>query len=125
MREVFGRAMRVGRDHIASTVNTLFLAYAGASLTLLIVFSTSGASAGEIINSERFAEELVKTLVGSIGLIAAVPLTTALAATVAVRRPRPTAPPRPPVGTGDPDEPVDSEPGEGPVDVDPFSDPMD
>ena len=87
-RAVVGRAMTVGRDHIASTVNTLFLAYAGASLTLLILFSTSGASVGEIVNSERFAEELVKTLVGSVGLIAAVPLTTALAATVAVRRPR-------------------------------------
>jgi len=85
--ELMRRAMRVGRDHIASTVNTLFLAYAGASLMLLILFSTSGAGAGEIINSEAFAEELVKTLVGSIGLIAAVPLTTALAATLAVRRP--------------------------------------
>ena len=94
-RAVFGRAMTVGRDHIASTVNTLFLAYAGASLTLLILFSTSGASVGEIVNSERFAEELVKTLVGSVGLIAAVPLTTALAATVAVRRPRAAGRPRP------------------------------
>lgn len=94
VRELFGRAMNVGRDHIASTVNTLFLAYAGASLTLLILFSTSGASVGEIVNSEAFAEELVKTLVGSIGLIAAVPLTTVLAATVAVRRPRPGTPAR-------------------------------
>lgn len=125
-RDLFGRAMTVGRDHIASTVNTLFLAYAGASLTLLIVFSTSGATVGEIVSSERFAEELVKTLVGSIGLIAAVPLTTALAATVAVRRPRrpsptgstPLAQPTPEVV--EPAKPRDVV--DGTTTIDPFSD---
>ena len=91
-RQLFGRAMIVGRDHIASTVNTLFLAYAGASIALLVLFATGGLGIGEIVNSEIFAEEAVKTLVGSLGLIAAVPFTTALAATVAVRRP-PDAPP--------------------------------
>ncbi len=79
-------AMVVGRDHIASTINTLFLAYAGASLTLLVVFSTGGRPIGDIITSEVVAAELVKTLVGSLGLIAAVPITTALAAAMAVRR---------------------------------------
>jgi uncharacterized membrane protein len=83
---LFARAMRVGRDHIASVVNTLFLAYAGASIALLLLFSTSGLGAPEILNSEVLAEEIIKTVVGSLGLIAAVPLTTALAATVAVGR---------------------------------------
>ncbi|MEX0952522.1 MAG: YibE/F family protein [Nitriliruptoraceae bacterium] len=83
---LFARAMKVGRDHIASVVNTLFLAYAGASLALLVLFSTSGLPLAEIINSEVLAEEIVKTVVGSLGLIAAVPFTTALAVTVAVRR---------------------------------------
>ncbi|MFP5309475.1 MAG: YibE/F family protein [Actinomycetes bacterium] len=84
---LFGRAMTVGRDHIASTVNTLFLAYAGASLALLVVFSTGGLPVGEIVTTEILAEEIVKTLVGSLGIIAAVPFTTALATTLAVRRP--------------------------------------
>ncbi|MBW3659533.1 MAG: YibE/F family protein [Actinobacteria bacterium] len=90
--QLFGRAMKVGRDHIASTVNTLFLAYAGASLALLVVFSTGGLAVGEVVNAEILAEEIVKTLVGSLGLVSAVPFTTALAATVAVRRPL-SAPP--------------------------------
>jgi uncharacterized membrane protein len=84
---LFARAMRVGRDHIASVVNTLFLAYAGASLALLVLFSTGGVGTAEIVNSEIIAEEIVKIIVGSLGLIAAVPLTTALAARVAVDRP--------------------------------------
>jgi uncharacterized membrane protein len=82
---LFGRAMKVGRDHIASVVNTLFLAYAGASLALLVLFSTGGLPVADIVNSEVLAEEIVKTVVGSLGLIAAVPLTTALATTVALQ----------------------------------------
>jgi uncharacterized membrane protein len=74
------RGMRVGRDHIASVVNTLFLAYAGASLGLLVLFSTSGLPVRELINTELVAVELVKTMVGSLGLLAAVPLTTVIAA---------------------------------------------
>ncbi|MCC5949414.1 MAG: YibE/F family protein [Nitriliruptoraceae bacterium] len=89
---LFARAMRVGRDHIASVVNTLFLAYAGASIAVLLLFSTSGLGVAEILNSEQLAGEIIKTVVGSLGLIAAVPLTTALAATVAVGR-DPDAPP--------------------------------
>nr|WP_274388070.1 YibE/F family protein [Salsipaludibacter albus] len=84
--DLFRSAMSVGRDHIASTVNTLFLAYAGASLTLLVLFSTSGRQIAEIATSELVATELVKTLVGSLGLVAAVPITTALAAVLASRR---------------------------------------
>lgn len=74
------RGMRVGRDHIASVVNTLFLAYAGASLGLLVLFTTSGLPVRELVNTELVAVELVKTMVGSLGLLAAVPLTTVIAA---------------------------------------------
>jgi hypothetical protein len=77
-------ALRVGRDHIAATVNTLFLAYAGASLPLLVLFSTGGAGFGEVATAEVAAVEVVRTLCGSVGLIAAVPLTTLLAAALAV-----------------------------------------
>lgn len=83
-RELFASAMRIGRDHVGSTVNTLLLAYAGASLPLLLLFVLSGQSLGTVANSETVAVEIVRTLVGSIGLVAAVPLTTALA-TWAVR----------------------------------------
>jgi hypothetical protein len=80
----FGRlvtgALAVGRDHIAATVNTLFLAYAGASLPLLVLFTTGGDSLGTVTTAEAVAVEIVRTLCGSIGLIAAVPLTTLLAA---------------------------------------------
>ncbi|MEZ5237861.1 MAG: DUF952 domain-containing protein [Microthrixaceae bacterium] len=79
-RELFRAGSRVGRDHIASTVNTLALAYAGASLPLLLVFVTSERSIGGVLTSEVVAAEVVRTLVGSIGLVASVPLTTALAA---------------------------------------------
>lgn len=78
--QLVGRGMRVGRDHIASVVNTLFLAYAGASLGLLVLFSTSGLPLRELVNTELVAVELVKTMVGSLGLLAAVPLTTVIAA---------------------------------------------
>ncbi|HEU4480504.1 MAG TPA: YibE/F family protein [Actinomycetota bacterium] len=83
--ELYRRALRIGRDHIASTVNTLVLAYAGASLPLLILFSLSNRPLGSILTSEVVAEEIVRTLVGSIGLVASVPITTGLAAMVASR----------------------------------------
>jgi uncharacterized membrane protein len=75
-------ALRVGRDHIAATVNTLFLAYAGAALPLLILFVTSEDSLGTVATTEIVAVEVVRALCGSVGLIAAVPLTTVLAALV-------------------------------------------
>jgi uncharacterized membrane protein len=78
-------ALAVGRDHIAATVNTLFLAYAGASLPLLVLFTTSGDSLGTVVTSEVVAVEIVRSLCGSIGLIAAVPLTTVLAAALTRR----------------------------------------
>lgn len=82
-RRLFREALSVGHDHIAATVNTLVLAYVGASLPVLLVFSVAGTSASDAINSEVVASEIVATLVGSIGLIAAVPITTAVAALLA------------------------------------------
>ena len=100
--ELVRNALVVGRDHIAATVNTLFLAYAGASLPLLVLFSTGGAGFGEVATAEVAAVEVVRTLCGSVGLIAAVPLTTLLAAALAVQ---PTAAGVQPArhGTGEPD----------------------
>jgi uncharacterized membrane protein len=77
--------MTVGRDHLGATVNTLVLAYAGASLPVLLIFAGQGTSFGQAVGYESVAEEIVATLVGSIGLIAAVPLTTGLAALLAAR----------------------------------------
>jgi uncharacterized membrane protein len=82
---LFREAIDVGHDHIAATVNTLVLAYAGAALPILLIFSLGSTSFGDAVNSEAVASEIVATLVGSIGLIAAVPLTTALAALLAAR----------------------------------------
>jgi uncharacterized membrane protein len=84
-----GGALRVGRDHIAATVNTLFLAYAGAALPLLILFVTGQDSLGTVVTTEVVAVEVVRALCGSVGLIAAVPLTTVLAALVATEEPPP------------------------------------
>lgn len=78
--ELTAAGLRVGRHHIASTVNTLLLAYAGAALPLLLLFSVSGQPLSIVANSEAMAVEILRTLVGSIGLVAAVPLTTWLAA---------------------------------------------
>ncbi|WP_243640201.1 YibE/F family protein [Streptacidiphilus pinicola] len=84
-RALYRAAIRIGRDHIASTVNTLVMAYAGAALPLMLLFSLSHRGVWQVATSEIVAEEVVRTLVGSIGLIASVPLTTALAAFVASR----------------------------------------
>jgi uncharacterized membrane protein len=82
-RALFRSAVSVGHDHIAATVNTLVLAYAGASLPVLLIFSLADTPFADAINFEAVAEAVVATLVGSIGLIAAVPITTALAALLA------------------------------------------
>jgi uncharacterized membrane protein len=84
---LFREALTVGNDHIVAVVNTLVLAYVGASLPVLLVFSVADTSISDAVNSEVVASEIVATLVGSIGLIAAVPITTALAALLAVRTP--------------------------------------
>ncbi len=84
-RQLYTSGIRIGRDHIASTVNTLVLAYAAASLPLLLIYTQSGLAFGEVLATETVAVEIVQTLVGSIGLVASVPLTTALACWVITR----------------------------------------
>lgn len=84
-RKVYSAGVRIGRDHIAATVNTLVLAYAGAAMPLLLMFAESGMSVGEVATSESVAVEIISTLVGSVGLVAAVPITTGLATWAAIR----------------------------------------
>lgn len=87
-RRLFGEAMRVGRDHLSATVNTLVFAYVGAALPILLIFETQRTTLGQAVGRESVAEEIVGMLVGSIGLILAVPVTTALAAVLARVLPR-------------------------------------
>lgn len=81
-RLLYREATKVGRDHVASTVNTLVLAYAGASLPLLLFFAQGNQPVDRLVTSEIISVEIVRMLVGSIGLVASVPITTALAALV-------------------------------------------
>nr|MBA2763861.1 YibE/F family protein [Thermoleophilaceae bacterium] len=85
--ELYRRAIEIGRDHVSALVNTLVLAYVGASLPLLLLFASGELGFFEAANVELIAKEIVATLVGSIGLIAAAPITTALAALMALRVP--------------------------------------
>ncbi|GAA0522083.1 YibE/F family protein [Saccharopolyspora thermophila] len=86
-RQLYSAGLRIGRDHVSSAVNTLVLAYAGAALPMLLAYTLSGRTFAQIVTSQAVAQEVVRTLVGSIGLVAAVPITTAIAAAVAVREP--------------------------------------
>ncbi len=97
-REIFLRGMRVGSDHIASTVYTLVLAYAGSSLPLLLLFSVANRSLMDVLTSEGVAIEIARSAVGGIALALAVPLTTALAAVLAT--PNVSAAPTTPADTG-------------------------
>ncbi|MGN8245722.1 YibE/F family protein [Cellulomonas soli] len=83
-RRLFTQGMSIGRDHIASTVYTIAFAYTGASLPVLLLLEVYGQPFGQTITSGPFAEEVVRTLAGSIGLVLAIPLTTLVAALVAV-----------------------------------------
>lgn len=78
-RVLFAEAMDIGRDHIASLVNTLVLVYAGAALPLFVLFYSSNFTYSEVVNMELVATEIVRTLVSSIGIVLAVPLTTFIA----------------------------------------------
>lgn len=93
-RRVYAGAMRVGRDHIASSVYTLVLAYVGSALPLLLLFSIAGRSVTDVLTGDVVAVELVRALVGGIALVASVPLTTAIA--VVLARPDPGPDPVPP-----------------------------
>ncbi|HET9442349.1 MAG TPA: YibE/F family protein [Acidimicrobiales bacterium] len=79
---LYAAALRIGRDHVASTVNTLALAYAGASIPVLLLFLLSRQSLGTVANGEVMATEIIRTLAGSIGLVSSVPITTWLAVRV-------------------------------------------
>ncbi len=87
VRELYASALRIGSDHIAAAINTLILAYAGTSLSLLLLLV--GIPHGEpwwiFLSREPIATEIVRTIVGSIGLLAAVPLTTWIASKMAIR----------------------------------------
>jgi uncharacterized membrane protein len=87
-RDLFRRAMAVGRDHVSATVNTLVLAYAGASLPVLLIFASGALPIDQAVSLEIVSEQIVATLVGSTGLICAVPATTAIAALLALHTPR-------------------------------------
>jgi uncharacterized membrane protein len=86
--EVYRAATRIGRDHVASAVNTIVFAYAGASLPLLLLLVAGGRHISDLLTSEFITQEIVRTAVGTIGLVAAVPITTALGSLVADIRPR-------------------------------------
>ncbi|HET9646609.1 MAG TPA: YibE/F family protein, partial [Microlunatus sp.] len=81
-RRLFSRAMRIGRDHIASTVYTIAFATAGAVLPVLLLIAIYDRPLLQVVQSEQFASEVIRTLVGSIGLVLAVPLTTAIGVAV-------------------------------------------
>jgi uncharacterized membrane protein len=87
-RELVAAGLRIGRTHVASVVNTLVLAYAGAALPVLLVFAIQDLPGRAVLSQESVAMEVVRGLVGSLGIIAAVPLTTALAAMAVADRSR-------------------------------------
>lgn len=85
-QKLFAESMDIGRDHIASLVNTLVLVYAGASLPLFVLFYGSTYTYSELMNMEIIATEIVRTLVSSIGIVAAVPITTIIASWYVMRQ---------------------------------------
>ena len=85
--QLYVAASRVGRSHIASVVNTIVLAYAGASLPMLILTVADNSSFGEVATDQFIAQEIVRSVVATLGLVAAVPITTGLAAIALSRRP--------------------------------------
>jgi uncharacterized membrane protein len=89
-RRLFTSAMRIGRDHIASSVYTLVFAYAGAALPILLLIAVYERPLLDVVSTEAIAEEVVSTLVGATGLVLAVPLTTLLGALVITAATRPT-----------------------------------
>ncbi|MCP1413217.1 putative membrane protein [Paenarthrobacter sp. A20] len=92
-RKLFTSAMRIGRDHIASTVYTIAFAYAGAALPILIIVMLYDRPLAEALTSAELSEEVIRTLVGSIGLVLAIPVTTLIAVLVVkatgMKRPAP------------------------------------
>jgi uncharacterized membrane protein len=87
-RNLYRNAMKVGEDHVSAMINTLFMAYAGAALPTLVLFSLSQETFTNLINLEFVAEEVVRMLAGSLGLIAAAPIATAIASLMAANQDR-------------------------------------
>lgn len=85
-KDLYFKAMKIGKDHIASMINTLVLVYAGASMPLLLLFINNPRPFSEIINYELIAEEIIRTLIGSIGLVLAIPITTILASYYSLKK---------------------------------------
>ncbi|RNL60872.1 YibE/F family protein [Nocardioides marmoriginsengisoli] len=83
-RDLFTSAMRIGRDHIASTIYTIVFAYAGSALAVLLLLSLYDRPIFDLLSSESIAEEIVRTLASGIGLVLAVPITTLIAALTVV-----------------------------------------
>ncbi|MES2023885.1 MAG: YibE/F family protein [Patescibacteria group bacterium] len=83
---IFKRAMRMGREHIGALVNTLAIAYVGASLPLLLLFSTPPVNISMIVNREIFSTEIIRALIGSIGLVLAVPIVTLLSVYMLIKK---------------------------------------
>ena len=79
-RQVFASGMRIGRDHIASTIYTIVFAYAGSALAVLLILQLYGVPFDVLLTTEEIGEEIVRTLASAIGLVLAVPLTTGIAA---------------------------------------------
>jgi hypothetical protein len=101
---LYQAATRVGRAHIAAVVNTIVLAYAGASLPLLLLILTAGRGVSETLTSEFVAQEIVRSTVATIGLVAAVPVTTALATLITAghgAKPQPDQPSEPRASDGE------------------------
>lgn len=87
-KTIYERALRIGREHIGALVNTLAIAYVGAALPLLLLFyQTSSASIAQIANTEIFSTEIVRIMIGSIGLVLAVPITTLVSVFMLVKKP--------------------------------------
>ena len=93
--ELFASAMRIGRDHIASSVYTLVFAYAGSAMTVLLLATAYQRGLADVATTEEIGQEIVRTLVGAIGLVLAVPITTVFAVWLAPRRTADAAPVRP------------------------------
>ncbi|TMR93501.1 YibE/F family protein [Nonomuraea basaltis] len=116
---LYRAAGRIGRAHIASVINTIILAYAGASLPLLLLFSIGEQPLGHVLTTPVIAQEIVRSVAGTLGLISAVPITTALAALTASRRARHAEDPESPAGDGffsrpdDPDDDFFTRPDDG------------
>jgi uncharacterized membrane protein len=84
-KHVFLRALRIGREHIGALVNILALAYVGAALPLLLLFYTSKFPFSVSVNNEIFATEIIRSMIGSIGLILAIPITTLISVFILFR----------------------------------------